>query len=173
MCLPTHAAIATRYGSHVVTFESLSRSAAARMIGNGMCLPSVGSVVAWCCAYITPTAGDVPACIPPHAVLAAGTDCACGRQDDDSRGEVPDSLAWAALGALGKALREDITYRGLYHALHDPRQTSRRIRGLFPLPLAARDRTVDARAVGRSDREHFACYLDGFVGCFELLVRDS
>ena len=55
MCLPAHAAIATRYGSHVVTFESLSRSAAAQMVGNGMSLPSVGSVVAWCCAYITLT----------------------------------------------------------------------------------------------------------------------
>ena len=48
MGLPTHPGIACSYGTKVLSFDHLSRSAAGRLIGNGMSLSSVGAVIAWC-----------------------------------------------------------------------------------------------------------------------------
>ena len=58
MGLPTHEALACRYGTSVLQFDHLSRSCAARLIGNGMSLPCVGCVMLWCCAYVVPSVGD-------------------------------------------------------------------------------------------------------------------
>ena len=60
MGVPCHPALATSYGLPPLSFYHLSRSAAARLIGNGMCVPCVGSVMHWCAVFCVVDVLDVP-----------------------------------------------------------------------------------------------------------------
>ena len=46
MGIPAHTALASTYGIQPLEFDRLSRSAAARLIGNGMSVPCVGAIMA-------------------------------------------------------------------------------------------------------------------------------
>ena len=105
MGLPSHPAVGCIYGSPVLNFEGLSRSKSARLVGNGMSVPCVGSVLAWCAALLEPSFGPVPrgvdlACNkntePRTTDLERPVDCGASGGDDSSR-----CPAWAALGSLG------------------------------------------------------------------------
>ena len=56
----THPALASCYGSPVIGFDHLSRSRAAHMIGNGMCLPCVGAVIYWALSKTSLSLGPIP-----------------------------------------------------------------------------------------------------------------
>ena len=61
--IATNSALAACYGSHVVNFDKCSRSRAAHMIGNGMSLPCVGSVIWWALTHVTAELGPIPRAI--------------------------------------------------------------------------------------------------------------
>ena len=65
MGLPSCTAVGSVYGSPVLDFEGLSRSKCGRLVGNGMSVPCVGSVLAWCAAWVEPSAGPLPRSVTP------------------------------------------------------------------------------------------------------------
>ena len=59
------------FGLPPLSFDHLSRSAAARLIGNEMCVPCVGSVMHWCAVFCATDLIDVPRALnDSHAPLA-------------------------------------------------------------------------------------------------------
>lgn len=61
MGIPSHLALAIEYGMTEVSFDHLSRSAAARLIGKGMSIPCVGAILVWCSGHCIPEVVDLPA----------------------------------------------------------------------------------------------------------------
>ena len=141
MGLPSHPALSSIYGMQHVSFEGFSRSAAGRLIGNGMSVPCIGAILAWCGAYVTPDIverqrelvllGDNPE-IAPNATKGASEEVAAGCSS------FADVTIWTALGQLGRALCNHSMFAGLYRALRGPQETAVRVRELFPLPLIPR-----------------------------------
>ena len=60
MGMPADPALAMIYGMVPLQLEGLSRSAAARLVGNGMSVPCVGAVMWWCAVYCSPAVVAIP-----------------------------------------------------------------------------------------------------------------
>ena len=58
--LPSNPALACALGIGTIDFDRYSRSCAARLIGNGMSLPCIGSILFWCSRWISPSTCEIP-----------------------------------------------------------------------------------------------------------------
>ena len=154
MGIPSHPAFAGIYGTQVVAFENHSRNAACRLIGNGMSVPCVGSIMIWCSSYCSPYIDSIP--MPISSAASHAIDSTLGlpalRCD-----------AWTALGSLGRALCAHPMFAGTFSALRASASSTDRIRDLFPLPLIDRDLYLSACGVEVVDAEDAGNYIDAVI----------
>ena len=169
MGIPCHPAMSTAYGLPPLSFDHLSRSAAARLIGNGMCVPCVGSVMHWCSVYCSADVVDIP-----RAMIDSDDDAlgACefidlGAASDST---VPDhapasaSVAtWRVLRSLGSSLCGHAMFTKLATSLRHATKPLDRDRELFPLPIVSADYLGQFKVLASAEIYDVREYLLGVV----------
>ena len=169
MGVPCHPALSIAYGLPAMSFDHLSRSAAARLCCNGMCVPCVGSVMHWCSVFCSADFGDIPSTLADPIVEVPGklksTDL-CDSTDRIVTDRVPvlaSAVTWKVLRSLGSALCEHSMFTGLANALKSARKPLDRDRELFPLPIVHADYLGKFGATARDDVDDVREYLLGVV----------
>ena len=166
MGLPSHPALSSRYGMQHISFEGLSRSAAGRLIGNGMSVPCIGSILTWCAAHTIPDVVLIPAGLP----ITDTDPCLSRAVHGDLEESIPegcstlaDHTVWTALGKLGRAQCVHSVFATLYEALRMPVAPVSRVRDLFPLPLIPKGLIADRLGLVGFAVEEASSYLDGVI----------
>ena len=178
MGIPCHPALAASYGIAPLSFDHFSRSAAARLIGNGMSVPCVGSIMIWCAAFCVSPALDVPRNL---GVLPAGGSVDNVAIDSsemycDSTPTIADIPApvdhvsastslstWRVLAALGTALCDHSMFVDIAAFLRSPIRPLERMRELFPLPAIAADTVATYGGVAAQEVDCACEYLLGVI----------
>ena len=169
MGVPCHPALSIAYGLPPLSFDHLSRSAAARLIGNGMCVPCVGSVMHWCSVFCSPDVVDVPrslvgVSVDDQVVLEIDDRVYDGYRDVP--GHAPASASattWKVLRALGFALCKHPMFAELTNSLKFFTRPLDRERELFPLPIIPVDYIGKFGGFASDDIEDVREYLLGVV----------
>ena len=160
MEIPCHPALSIAYGLPPLSFDYLFRSAAARLIGNGMCVPCVGSVMHWCAVFCTADVIDFPRALSYSQASYGGNVAASSYADEVStravEGQVSasaSSTTWKVLRDLGAALCKHSMFADLAASLRSATRAVERERELFPLPLISGDpiAAIDEVAVDEVD----------------------
>ena len=72
--VPAHRTLADASGAPMYDLSLASTSAWARMAGNGMSAPCVGSVLHWISVRVEPSIGELPTSLPDPGLIAGHTD---------------------------------------------------------------------------------------------------
>ena len=169
MGVPCHPALSIAYGLPPMSFDHLSRSAAAILIGNGMVVPCFGSVMHWCAVFCLADVVVVPrglndSSVDYHAALES-TDLvfASDQTLPDHTLASASASTWKVLRSLGSALCEHSMFAELANSLRSATKPLDRERELFPLPIISVDFIGQLSAIASGEIDDVREYLLGVV----------